>query len=395
MACPLSARMRLRCVPLKASFAAARKRTAATRTVAWTVLRTRYRLPTATREGRCDACSDIRWRSRSHRACCRATAPAAAQTAEEFYKGKQIRFVVGTATGQDYDLWARLIGRHITRHIPGRPTLIVENMPGAGHIMATNYLFNVAPKDGTVIGMVSRNMTDAAVMKLPNVRYDPAKFNWLGSPEINHRVMFVSAASGIDERAGPVRARADRRRARRRAGRHRGAAAAQEPARHEAQDRAGLSLARRRRAGGRARRGRRLRQQRRRPGGRAAAMGRDRADARPVQHGAGGGGVARRAHDLRFRQDRRAAAGADLLRRQHAARPPADGAAGRAGRAGRGAAPRLRRHHEGCGLPQGGGGAWASRWRRRPARQIAALVAAAVATPADIVKKAQQAAGPD
>ena len=92
----------------------------------------------------------------------------------DFYKGKQIRFIVGTASGQEYDLWARLIGRHLTRHIAGNPTLIVENMPGAGHIIATNYLFNVAPKDGTVIGMVSRNMTDAAIMGLPNVRYDPA-----------------------------------------------------------------------------------------------------------------------------------------------------------------------------------------------------------------------------
>jgi tripartite-type tricarboxylate transporter receptor subunit TctC len=77
--------------------------------------------------------------------------------------------------------------------------LIVENMPGAGHIIATNYLFNVAPRDGTVIGMVSRNMTDAAVMALPNVRYDPSKFNWLGSPELSHRVLFVSPAAGIEK----------------------------------------------------------------------------------------------------------------------------------------------------------------------------------------------------
>jgi tripartite-type tricarboxylate transporter receptor subunit TctC len=123
----------------------------------------------------------------------------ATQGANEFLKGKQIRIVVGTAPGQDYDLWARLIGRHITRHVPGQPALIVENMPGAGHIIATNYLFNVAPRDGTVIGMVSRNMTDAAVMGLANVRYDPGRFNWLGSPEINHRVMFVSTSSGFDK----------------------------------------------------------------------------------------------------------------------------------------------------------------------------------------------------
>jgi tripartite-type tricarboxylate transporter receptor subunit TctC len=122
---------------------------------------------------------------------------APAQAADEFYKGKQVRIVVGTAAGQDYDSWARLIGRHLPRFLPGNPAFIVENMPGAGHILATNYLFNLAPRDGTVIGMVSRNMTEAAIMKLPNVRFEPARFNWIGSPELNHRVLFVNAGSGF------------------------------------------------------------------------------------------------------------------------------------------------------------------------------------------------------
>src|ERR1700686_4558097 len=126
-------------------------------------------------------------------------APAQAQNADELYKGKQIRFIVGTAAGQDYDSWARLIARHLSRFLPGNPTFIVENMPGAGHILATNFLFNLAPRDGTVIGMVARNMTEAAVMKLPNVRFDPGKFNWIGSPELNHRVLFVNAASGFEK----------------------------------------------------------------------------------------------------------------------------------------------------------------------------------------------------
>jgi tripartite-type tricarboxylate transporter receptor subunit TctC len=126
-------------------------------------------------------------------------ARAPAQGADEFYKGKQIRLIVGTAAGQDYDSWARLIARHLTRFLPGNPAFIVENMPGAGHILATNFLFNLAPRDGTAIGMVSRNMTEAAIMKLPNVRFDPAKFNWIGSPELNHRVLFVNAASGFEK----------------------------------------------------------------------------------------------------------------------------------------------------------------------------------------------------
>jgi tripartite-type tricarboxylate transporter receptor subunit TctC len=72
-------------------------------------------------------------------------------------------------------------------------------MPGAGHILATNYLFNLAPRDGSVIGMVSRNITEAAMTKLPNVRFDPGKFGWIGSPELNHRVLFVNTAAGIDK----------------------------------------------------------------------------------------------------------------------------------------------------------------------------------------------------
>ncbi len=122
---------------------------------------------------------------------------SSAQTPEEFYRGKQVRFIVGTAAGQEYDLWARMIARHLRHHIPGTPTIIVENMPGAGHVIAANYLFDIAARDGTVIGMVSRNIPDAAVLKLPGVRFDPRKFNWLGSPELAHRVLIVSANSGF------------------------------------------------------------------------------------------------------------------------------------------------------------------------------------------------------
>ena len=120
-----------------------------------------------------------------------------ASAQDAFYKGKQIRLIVGTGAGQDYDVWGRLIGRHIVHHIPGEPTFITENMPGAGHIIAANYMFNVAAQDGTVVGMVTRNITDAALLNYPNVRFDPAKFNWIGSPEINHRAFFATPESGI------------------------------------------------------------------------------------------------------------------------------------------------------------------------------------------------------
>jgi tripartite-type tricarboxylate transporter receptor subunit TctC len=124
-------------------------------------------------------------------------APASAQPADEFYKGKQIRIVVGSTAGGDYDVWARLLARHMTRHIPGNPNIIVENMPGAGTLVATNHVFNVAARDGTVIGMPSRSMPAAAVMKVANVRFDPVKFNWIGSPEVNHLVVYINNASKV------------------------------------------------------------------------------------------------------------------------------------------------------------------------------------------------------
>ena len=125
----------------------------------------------------------------------------AAQPADEFYKGKQIRIVVGSTAGGDYDVWARLLARHWPRHIPGNPNIIVENMPGAGTLVSTNHVYNVAPRDGTVIGMPSRSMPAAAVMKVANVRFDPVRFNWIGSPEVNHLVIFINNASKVKKPA--------------------------------------------------------------------------------------------------------------------------------------------------------------------------------------------------
>ena len=126
-----------------------------------------------------------------------ASLPCAAQSPAEFYRGRQIKIIVGTGAGQDYDLWARLIGRHMGRHMPGNPVFVAENMPGGGHLVATNWLYNIAPRDGTVLGVVSRNITDAATLKTPNVRFDPQKFNWIGSPEFTNRVFYAATATGV------------------------------------------------------------------------------------------------------------------------------------------------------------------------------------------------------
>lgn len=131
-------------------------------------------------------------------ACCSlASAPLQAQSLADFYKGRQIRMVVGTESGQDYDTWARLVVRHMRQYVPGNPAFVVENMPGAGSLIAANHLYNKAAQDGTTLGMVSRNIPNYALMHQPNANYDPLKFNWIGSPEITHRGCYARADTGI------------------------------------------------------------------------------------------------------------------------------------------------------------------------------------------------------
>lgn len=124
------------------------------------------------------------------------TTAAWAQPASEFYKGKTIRVIVGTSPG-DYDAWVRLVVRYLPQYIPGQPNFVVENMPGAGSLVATNHLFNRAPRDGTVLGSVSRNIPNYAFAKKANANFDPLKFNWIGSPEMTHRGCFARTDAGI------------------------------------------------------------------------------------------------------------------------------------------------------------------------------------------------------
>jgi tripartite-type tricarboxylate transporter receptor subunit TctC len=122
--------------------------------------------------------------------------PASAQSVADFYRGKQIRVIVGTAPG-DYDTWVRMVVRHMRQYVPGTPTFVVENMPGAGSLIAANHLYNKAAQDGTVLGSVSRNIPNLAFTKKPNVFYDPLKFQWIGSPEMTNRGCFARPDSGV------------------------------------------------------------------------------------------------------------------------------------------------------------------------------------------------------
>jgi tripartite-type tricarboxylate transporter receptor subunit TctC len=128
---------------------------------------------------------------------CTLSASARAESVESFYQGKQIRVIVGSGAGQDYDAWARFVARYMGAHIPGKPNFVVENMPGAGSLVAANYLFTKAAQDGTVIGSFSRNIPSYAFKKQPNVHFDPLRFNWIGSPEMTHRGCFARTDSGV------------------------------------------------------------------------------------------------------------------------------------------------------------------------------------------------------
>jgi tripartite-type tricarboxylate transporter receptor subunit TctC len=112
-----------------------------------------------------------------------ATIPARAETDEDhdFYRGKQITLVVGSTPGASYDFFARIMARVLGRHIPGNPPIVVKNMPGAGGLTVSNYMYNLAPRDGTVIASTTQSMPTAAFLTPDGVRYDSTRFSYLGS----------------------------------------------------------------------------------------------------------------------------------------------------------------------------------------------------------------------
>jgi tripartite-type tricarboxylate transporter receptor subunit TctC len=104
-----------------------------------------------------------------------------AQTPEEFYKGRQLTMIVYSGSGSAYDIYARVLVRHLGNHIPGKPTFIVQNMQGAGGLKAIEYLYRIAPKDGSVMGTIGRGLAFEPVLGKNEIKYDPLQFTWLGS----------------------------------------------------------------------------------------------------------------------------------------------------------------------------------------------------------------------
>jgi len=109
-------------------------------------------------------------------------ASAQKDAVDQFYRDNQINLVVGSGPGGSHDIFARLLARHLGRHVSGSPSVVVQNIPGASGLRAANYLYNFAPRDGTVIGMFARNVPVLGLLGGSNVQFDPRKFIWLGSP---------------------------------------------------------------------------------------------------------------------------------------------------------------------------------------------------------------------
>lgn len=116
---------------------------------------------------------------------------ANAETVADFYKGKTVTLVNAYPPGSSRDAAGRLLIRHLSRHIPGQPSIVARNMVGAGGLVGTNYMFNVAPKDGTEIGLTGGTLPFGPLWNRDGVKYDATKFNWLGSLESWLGLVFV------------------------------------------------------------------------------------------------------------------------------------------------------------------------------------------------------------
>jgi tripartite-type tricarboxylate transporter receptor subunit TctC len=117
--------------------------------------------------------------------------------AQDFYRNKQIRLIVGHPVGNDHDVGGRLLARYLGRHIPGQPSVIVQNMTAAASVAAANYVYTQAPRDGTVIGTFSRNFPSQAMMGQPNIEADPRRLQWLGATSFPGRVCTAWATAPV------------------------------------------------------------------------------------------------------------------------------------------------------------------------------------------------------
>ena len=171
-------------------------------------------------------------RAPAWRRCCNHRRPAA-QSVEEFYKGRAINLIIGGGAGGGYDVYYRALARHMGKHIPGNPTFIPKNQPAAGGLAAASAIYTTADRDGGTIGAFANNVTMDPLFGAPGARYDPLKLNWIGSIGKLQNVCATWHASPIKTIAAGDRARGDRRRGRRDLQHRADAEGAQFAARHQ------------------------------------------------------------------------------------------------------------------------------------------------------------------
>ncbi|MGE0651691.1 MAG: Bug family tripartite tricarboxylate transporter substrate binding protein [Alphaproteobacteria bacterium] len=117
--------------------------------------------------------------------------------ADDFYKNRQVKLIIGNNVGTSYDITARLVGGHIAQHIPGNPRIVTQNMPGATGLIAANYVYNIAPKDGSVFSAAHQSLPMRQLFGDKSVKYDAAKLQWIGSPQSSVALVAVWHAAPI------------------------------------------------------------------------------------------------------------------------------------------------------------------------------------------------------
>src|SRR4051794_30313270 len=124
-------------------------------------------------------------------------APGRAQPGGESLAGKNVTLVIGLGAGGGYALWGRLVARHIGKHLPGNPTVVPQNMPGAGSYVAASHIYGAAPKDGTVFAIIARDAALGPLSNAPGARFDATKMSWLGSPTREHNACIANATAKV------------------------------------------------------------------------------------------------------------------------------------------------------------------------------------------------------
>jgi tripartite-type tricarboxylate transporter receptor subunit TctC len=128
-----------------------------------------------------------------------AVSPACAQPGTDSLAGKTVNLIIGFGPGGGYDLWGRTVARHIGKHLPGNPSVVPQNMPGAGSYVAASHIYGAAPKDGTVFAIIARDAALGPLSNAPGARFDATKLSWLGSPTREHNVCIANSSAAVKD----------------------------------------------------------------------------------------------------------------------------------------------------------------------------------------------------